>query len=791
MKRILRHALCALLAALFVCAAFACGTPETPPAAEAIEPAATAEPAEIALPKAPAREKPDKSNLPNVSALDAYRKDDWIAEWIWTEGCSDDSYVAFRKTFTLDDPDGAVAYISAIDKYELWVNGELTVLDGSLKRGATPADCYFDTVPLTNLNKGENTVALLVAFNGRSGDGSVVPVLKNAEGDEANQAGLLFELHAGGAVIASDASWKVKRHDGYKNRVTGGKDYPRYDQSSMLAERNVYFVAGDDIGAFYAPEYDDSAWAAATPIARPGEIPFGDLYAAPTRVPKFGALTDFANAADYVGKTLTEDTTLTLALPGNIQFSWCIELTAEAGKRLTVYTNTYTDRQNMPNFKDTYVTKDGAQSYENYPWRSGSKLLIEAPAGVTFTRLCYRPSGVDAERAGAFASSDAALDQLWREALNTVAICMRDAFMDCPERERGPYMGDAANQIDAALYGFDQGGLDLIRKTILACVAWTTDSGAIPSRAPSVKPQEIPNQSLLFSTAAYRYLLHSGDAATAEAYYRVFVRYLRLFEMGENGLPQYRAGSWQWNDWGEKIDAELLQTAIYCYALSTARSMADALGIHDDDAFFDERIESIRTNWRAVYTAPEGFRSPDSRYVDDRANAMLVLAGMADARDYDAIADVLTSTYEASPFTEKFLLEALCRMGRTDLALERIRVRYAPMLTDEWDTLWELFNDETGTYNHGWSAAPLYILSAYAAGVRPTAPGWASYEIAPTDALESFSCTVWTPKGSITVEKDGDNLTVTVPFGGGTVILPDGTAETLDAEGTYGFACGK
>ena len=59
--------------------------------------------------------------------------------------------MAFRKTFTLDQAvPSATAFISAVDKYVLWVNGELVVLDGALKRGPTPYDSYYDTVELTN-----------------------------------------------------------------------------------------------------------------------------------------------------------------------------------------------------------------------------------------------------------------------------------------------------------------------------------------------------------------------------------------------------------------------------------------------------------------------------------------------------------------------------------------------------------------------------------------------------------------------------------------------------------------
>lgn len=643
---------------------------------------------------APNRGIPDRSDLLYLSAIEGYKKTDWTANWIWTESCAEDSYVAFRKTFTLEQAvPTATAFISAADKYVLWVNGELVVLDGSLKRGPTPYDSYYDTVELTNLKQGENTIALLVAFNGRSGDGSIVPVLVDEEGDEYTQAGLIFELDAGGTTICSDSSWKAARHTGYKNRVTAGVDYPGYSQSSMLAERNVYFDARDDLGDFMAEGYNDSEWEDATPVSKAGDLPFGDLYSAMIQPIRFQDIVDFSNSASYVGTPLTQDTTLVLDLPGNIQFTPYFELEAPAGKKLTFYTDTYTDKQELPNFKDTYVTAEGTQRYENYPWRSGSKLIIEAEAGVTFTRLGYRASGFNGEQVGSFTSSDPGLDQLWQESLNTLAICMRDTYMDCPERERGPYMGDASNEIDAALYSYDQGGLDLTKKAILACVAWTRTDGAIPSRAPSVKPQEIPNQSLIFMTSVYHYWLHSGDRETAEAYCNAFLNYLRLVEM-ENGLPVYRDGSWTWDDWGNRIDTQLLQTGIYYYALNVTKSLADDLGITEGTEFLDERMDSMRENWRAVYYTEEGFKSPDSKYVDDRANAMLALSGLAGEEDWPLITDVIMSTYQASPFIEKYVLEALCAMGRVDLALQRMRDRYAPMLKDEYDTLWETFDGE-------------------------------------------------------------------------------------------------
>ena len=280
--------------------------------------------------------------------------------------------------------------------------------------------------------------------------------------------------------------------------------------------------------------------------------------------------------------------------------------------------------------------------------------------------------------------------------------------------------------------------------------------------------------------------MHSGDTETMTAYYKAFVEYLKLFEM-ENGLPVYREGSWMWNDWGEKIDTVLLQAAIYYYALSLTDRLADELGT-EKDAVISERIEEIKENWREKYYTPDGFKSEDAKSIDERANAMLALSGLAGEEDYELITKVIMNTYEASPFTEKYVLEALCIMGHVDLALERMLKRYAPMLDDEWDTLWELFVDDTGTYNHGWSAAPLYILSKYVAGVRPVKAGWEEFEIVPSDAVEEFSAAVWTPKGIITVDKTPDKIIVNAPDGG-TLVLGNGERIALGS-GTTEYPLG-
>ena len=72
-------------------------------------------------------------------------------------------WVCFRKTFELAEaPSENTLRISADSKYRLYVNGEIVVREGQLKRGPNPHDSYIDSLGIKNLRKGTNTVAVLV-----------------------------------------------------------------------------------------------------------------------------------------------------------------------------------------------------------------------------------------------------------------------------------------------------------------------------------------------------------------------------------------------------------------------------------------------------------------------------------------------------------------------------------------------------------------------------------------------------------------------------------------------------
>ena len=110
-----------------------------------------------------------------------------------------------------------------------------------------------------------------------------------------------------------------------------------------------------------------------------------------------------------------------------------------------------------------------------------------------------------------------------------------------------------------------------------------------------------------------------------------------------------------------------------------------------------------------------------------------------------------------SPFFLFFSLEALYRLGLSDTALNVMRRDWGAMAAHGTRTCWETFkNDErhwTRSVCHAWSASPAFYLPSEVLGVRPVAPGFRKFSIAPhLGDLSWARGSVHTPHGPIFVE---------------------------------------
>lgn len=708
-------------------------------------------------------------------------KTDWNAQWIGLNERSEvNTWLCYRSQVTLDAiPGEVIANIACDSKYWLWINGEMAVLEGQLKRGPNPQDSYYDPVDIAQyLKTGENTIAVLVWYFGKHG------FSHNSSG----KAGLVFDAQVGSQAIRSDSSWKVTRHPAFGMT---GKPHPNF----RLPESNVRFDARKDLGDWMAPAFNDSSWQNASEFGRPPCQPWGRLAERP--IPQW---IDFGlREYEQVTRKVNKDgsTTVIGKLPYNCHVTPYIKLNAEAGMKIDIRSDNYIVTGNAC-VRSEYITKHGNQEFETPAWINGHHIYYRIPKGAEVLDILYRETGYDADVVGMFECDNERLNKLWEKSFRTLYVTMRDTYLDCPDRERAQWWGDMVNEMGEAFYVFDAvKGPMLAQKGIYELAKWQRDDKVLYSPVPAGLPnannrdmkkkdgtwyKELPRQ-MLASVGWYGfwyYYWYTGDQQTIIDVYPHVRDYLSLWELGAGGLVIHRAGDWDWTDWGKHKDVPVLENAWLYLALKGAVEMAQLSENTDDIAGYEAAMRSIEANFNKTFWDGRQYRSPTHEgRTDDRANAMAVVAGLAKEAYYPAIQEVLKQEYNASPYMEKYVMESLFIMGASEQGVERMLKRFASMIDDPISTLYENFGGGqdragSGTNNHAWSGGGLTMMQQYIAGVQPTSPAFKTYSIAPQmGPLKALRTKVPTPFGIIDLElnkKETGALSMSLDSPAGTTV---------------------
>lgn len=726
----------------------------------------------------------------NNEPADAPLAADGEPMWIWSESSENNQWVYFRKEFTLTDvPDAAPAIISAADKYWLYINDTLVVLDGSLKRGDTPETGYYDTVDLAPyLQQGKNTVAVQAWFWGRREEG------ESTSHAFVDQGGFLLSADIGDGKLVTDSSWRVYRETAFINE-TRLNPAPR----SCLPEYDVYYDSTVALtGNWKAPDYEEAAgWTAATECGKLGDAPYNELVARPIPMFAFGELQDFEDSAQWLDHKTSGKEDIKVTLPYNAQFTPYLRVSTSRSVKIVIQPNNY----KQSNVIATFVTNgEGEQEFEIPAWMNGDSVTFSMPGGVTILDLKFRETSYDTEILGEFTAEDTFLNDLWTMAVRTQLVCMRDTFMDCPDRERAQWWGDTANQIAQVLYTMDADAWLLYEKGLTQKLGWMHD-GAFQTIVPSEENSELPSQELGGIIGTWNYYLYTGRQNVLEQMYDAYLGYLQKWELRDDGLVDIRLCNWSEDFWYDSLtysgeDRLVLENAWYYWAVRSVANMAEVIG--KDASWLDERAASIAAAFDAAFWTKDGYWSGDVETPDDRANAIAVLSGLASEAHYPAIRQVLMTTMQCGTFMESYVLQALCEMGYINDALTRMKERYSPMveynLENHITTLWEYWEREAGTENHAWSSGPIVILEKYVAGIRPTSVGYDTYAVTPYFAqgqADTIHVTVPTGKGNFILDgtlADGTcQMNLVAPEGctSGTLAVPRLATVTINGETVY------
>ncbi len=716
-------------------------------------------------------------SIPEYRTVYTAEKTEWKAKWIWDkENLTEKNvWMCLNKKVTLDKiPKKLTAHISADSKYWLYINGETVVFEGNVKRGPQKNSGYYDSVDIAPyLREGENSICALVWYWDDETSYSYCG---------SGQGGFLFEAVGEGVTLTSDSSWKVKRNSAYVNSEL-------YPPNYRLPEYSIYFDAREDMSDWLREDYDVSTWENAVEYAVGGEGVYGKLY--PRGIPflKDYGLKAYENLADYenytVNKLLGEK--ITVDIPYNAQLTPYLKVVAPAGKKIRITT----ENTLIGAVSTTYITKEGEQEFEALGWFNGEHITYKIPKGVTVVSLMYRETGYDSSFSGDFKCDDEFLNSLWQKSLRTLYVTMRDNFMDCPDRERAQWWGDVTSEMIMTMYSMDSNSYLLYQKGVEAMLSHTDETKVLQTVVPINGDYfELPVQQLAGIVGFLTYYEYTGDKAFIEKVYGPSVDYLKLWEIGENNLVVHRSGSWDWPDWGSKADMTAIENAWYYYALSSVADMAELLGKDEDISFIRERMDSVSTGYKTLWTK-KGFMSGAVKKPDDRANALAVLSGLAEKEQYNTVMKVLTSTKNSSPYMEYYVLEALCKIGEYEAVRDRIKARYEDMMCEDYSTLWEFWESWRGTMNHAWSGGPLVIMSKHFAGVTPVEAGYEKVKIDPQYALsDNMSCTVPSVKGLITLDyekiSEDYNVSLTLPKGMKAILyVPEGASVSVNSKEYY------
>ncbi len=694
----------------------------------------------------------------NLAAMG--RTSNWKAEWIGLPHAPADTNVwtAYHKVYQLKKiPKTAYAKIATDSKYWLWINGRLAVFEGQLKRGPNPRDTYFDEVDLAPyLVKGKNTIAVLTWYWGRDGFNH-----KNS-----GKSALLFEAALGNEILQSDTTWKALRHPAFGH---SGPPRPNY----RLPEFNIHFDARHDLPHWQLGEAGNGMWLSVMSYGIPPVGPWNHLEKRPIPLWKDAGLVTYENKRDLPAESTGD--TIIAKLPKNISITPYLKIDAPGGLKIDIRTDNYKGGSEY-NVRTEYITKEGVQEFETFGYMNGHEVRYAIPEGVKILELKYRETRYNTEKVGVFNTDDSFYNVLWEKSYNTLNVNLRDAIQD-PDRERAQWWGDAVILLGEMLYACDGNSHLAIQKAIRNLVDWQKPDGVLYSPVPAGSwDRELPAQ-MLASVGKYgfwNYFRYTADTAMMHYVYPAVKRYLNLWEFGDDGLLVHRPGGWDWLDWGDDIDAPLIENAWYYMALEAATQMAELTGHQADIAGYQEAMESIKLNYNRLFWNGSSYKSPANHgVIDDRGNGLAVIAGLADRTKYDAIKKVLENEFHASPYMEKYILESFFIMGDAEGGLARMKKRYSNMVESPLTTLWEGWGIGSagyggGSYNHGWSGGPLTLMHQYVAGIAPDRPGFETFTICPQlGILKEVHCITPTVKGNITVDikrtDRGITLSVIIP----------------------------
>jgi len=390
---------------------------------------------------------------------------------------------------------------------------------------------------------------------------------------------------------------------------------------------------------------------------------------------------------------------------------------------------------------------------------------------------------------GSFSCSDETINKIYETAKYTLHLSTREFFIDGIKRDRWVWSGDAYQSYLMNYYLMNDN--ETVKRTIYALRGKDPVTSHINT---------IMDYTFYWFMSIYDYYLYSGDKAFLQQNYprmQSMMDYC-LSRRNRNGLMEGMPGDWLFIDWAAGLSkkGELsFEQLLFCRSLET---MALCAGIANDKkglVQYQQLSASLRKQFFEIYWNDSRQALVHSRIEGKQTENVTRYSNMF-AIFFDYFSEAQKQAVKKSvllndsiqqittPYMRFYELEALCAMGEQPYVLKQIKDYWGGMLKLGATSFWEeydpgkkgaehyaMYGREFGkSLCHAWGASPLYLLGKYYLGIKPTAPGYAAYEVTPNlGGLQWMQGKCPTPGGVIEMYCSSSQVKIKSPAGNGVL----------------------
>lgn len=715
----------------------------------------------------------------------------WNAGWIAAPNDPGTEYGVyyFRKDITLPEkPDSFVVYLSADNRYKLYVNGRLVSL------GPARGDIYYwnyETVDLSPyLVKGRNAITALVWNEAQYRPEAQITI---------RTAFILQGSSPQEEILNTNDTWKCIQDKAYQP-LSG------YFAASVgeLVDMNKIVNKPEDVST------DISHWPAAAKLFN-GELKgrsdgFG-WELVPSSLPPmemtYQRIPALRKAWGIKIQTGFPAAKVPLTIPAHSQVILLLDQTFETNAYVTL---------NFSGGKDAGISLSYAESlFDNikkYGMRKGNRndvedkdfsgredsLISNGKKGQSFTTLYFRTyryirvivqtkndplviddlygtfTGYPFKLNAVFNTDNTEIKRILHIGWRTARLNAWETYTDCPYYEQLQYIGDT--RVEAMISYYNSGDDRLARNAINLLDHSRLAEGLTQSRYPTHDTQIISTFSLWYIGMLHDYWMYRGDNNFIKDKLpgeRAVLNFFSKYQQADGSVKNLPY--WTFVDWADGrgwkmgsppigtdgssaiIDLQLL------WAYEWAATMESKLGLPDFVALYNKKIIQLkRTIQHKYWDKSKGLYSDteDKTMFSQHANSLAILTGMVKSSAMPALAKKLledSTLTQCSIYFKYYLNQALVKAGLGNdymnwLGIWQDNIKMGLTTWAESSNL-----QYTRSDCHAWGGSPNIEFYRTVLGIDSNAPGFKKIKIEPhLGSLTNVSGAIPHPDGKVSVQ---------------------------------------